>query len=100
MVVTDRDGMPSCTTERSCRVAVGQACTQAPQDTHSESMKDSPAPAETLDSKPRPSMVNANVPWISSQARTHREQAMHLDGSKSKYGLLWSATASRWFAPS
>ena len=100
MVVTDRVGIPSCTTERSCRVDVGHACTQAPQDTHSESMKDSPAPAETLDSKPRPSMVNANVPWISSQARTHREQAMHLDGSKSKYGLLWSATASRWFAPS
>src|SRR3954469_12944452 len=98
--MTDRDGMPSSMTERSCRVAVGQACTHAPHDTHSESMNDSPAPADTFESKPRPSMVNANVPWISSQARTQREQTMHLDGSKSKYGLLWSFTASRWFSPS
>jgi formate dehydrogenase major subunit len=100
VVVTARVGMPSSTTERSCSVDVGQACTQAPQDTHSESMNDSPAPADTLESKPRPSMVSANVPWISSQARTHREHAMHLDGSKSKYGLLWSMTASKWLAPS
>src|SRR5436190_17605193 len=92
--------MPSWITDFSCRVAVGHACTQAPQDTHSESMNDSPAPADTFDSKPRPSMVSANVPWISSQARTQREQAMHLDGSKSKYGLLSSLTASRWFSPS
>ena len=35
-------------------VAVGQACTQAPQDTHSESMKDSSWLAATLESKPRP----------------------------------------------
>jgi hypothetical protein len=94
------DGMPSWITERSCRVAVGQACTHAPQDTHSESMNDSPAPGDTFESNPRPSMVSANVPWISSQARTQREQTMHLDGSKSKYGLLWSLTASKWFSPS
>ena len=100
MVITDRDGIPSWITDFSCRVAVGHACTQAPHDTHSESMNDSPAPADTFESKPRPSMVSANVPWISSQARTQREQAMHLDGSKSKYGLLWSTTASRWFSPS
>ncbi len=100
VVITDRDGIPSWITDFSCRVAVGHACTHAPQDTHSESMNDSPAPADTFDSKPRPSIVSANVPWISSQARTHREQAMHLDGSKSKYGLLSSTTASRWFSPS
>ena len=69
---------------------VGQACTQAPHETHSESMNGSPAPADTLESKPRPAMVSANVPWISSQARTQREQTMHLHGSKSKYGLLVS----------
>ncbi len=34
-------------------VAVGQACTQAPQDTHSESMKETFWLADTLDSKPR-----------------------------------------------
>ena len=69
-------------------VAVGQACTQAPQDTHSELRKLSPsAPAETLDSKPRPWMVSAKVPCTSSQARTQREQTMHLAGSKVKYGL-------------
>ena len=47
-------------------------------------MNDSPAPAETFESKPRPSMVSANVPCTSSQARTQREQTMHLDGSKAK----------------
>ena len=51
------------------------------------SMKVSPALAETFESKPRPAMVSANVPCISSQARTQREQAMHLLASKSKYGL-------------
>ena len=100
MVTTDRVGTPSSTTERSCSVDVGHACTQAPQDTHSESMNDSPAPGDTFESKPLPSMVSANVPWISPQARTQREHAMHLDGSKSKYGLLVSLTASRWLAPS
>lgn len=63
-------------------------------------MNSSPAPGETFDSKPRPSMVSAKVPWISPHARTHREHAMHLDGSKSKYGLLWSGSASKWLAPS
>ena len=32
-------------------------------------------------------MVSANVPCTSSQARTQREQTMHFDGSKVKYGL-------------
>jgi hypothetical protein len=99
VVSTLRVGMPSITTDFSCSVAVGQACTHAPQETHSESIKDTP-PAETAESKPRPSIVSANVPWISSHARTHREQTMHLDASKSKYGLLPSVGASRWFFPS
>ena len=64
-------------------VAVGQASTQAPQETHSEEKKSS-APVFTTESKARPSMVSARVPWISSQARTQREQTMHLDGSKVK----------------
>src|SRR5215475_15872536 len=34
-------------------VAVGQACTQAPHDTHSESMNDSSWLAATVESKPR-----------------------------------------------
>ena len=70
-------------TDFSDRVAVGQACTHAPHETHSLSMKFVP-PALTLESKPRPTMVSARVPWISSQARTQRLHAMHLDSSKSK----------------
>src|SRR5947199_165533 len=58
-------------------------------------MNDSPAPGDTFESKPLPSMVSANVTWISPQARTHRVHARHLDGSKSKYGLLVSLKASR-----
>jgi len=65
----------------SVRVAVGQAWTQAPQDTHSDSMNDSACPAVTRDSKPRPEIVSANVPCVSSQARTQRLQTMHLEGS-------------------
>ena len=84
----------------SMRVAVGQACTQAPHDTHSESMNDSIWPGETLESKPRPSMVSAKVPWTSSQARTQREQTMHLLASKVKYGFDVSFSARRWLAPS
>ncbi len=68
----------------SISVAVGQACTQAPQDTHSESRKSSFWPGDTMEAKPRPSMVSANVPCTSSQARTQREQTMHLAGSKVK----------------
>ena len=68
----------------SIKVAVGQACTQAPQETHSESKNASFCPGDTRDSNPRPSMVSANVPWVSSQARTQREQTMHFDGSKVK----------------
>ena len=83
MVSTLRVGMPSSTTVFSCSAEVGQACTQAPQETHSEERKSVP-PAAIAESKPRPSTVSANVPWISSQARTQREQTMHVAGSKSK----------------
>ena len=36
MVTTDRVGIPSETTDFSVRASVGQACTQAPHETHSE----------------------------------------------------------------
>ncbi|MNN38298.1 hypothetical protein D3C81_1522860 [compost metagenome] len=68
-------------TDVSVRVAVGQACTQAPQDTQSDSMNDWLVPAATRDSKPRPLMVRAKVPWVSSHARTQRLQTMHLEAS-------------------
>ncbi len=80
--MTDRVGVPSAATDFSCNVAVGQACTQAPQLTQSLVRKLSAAvPALTRLSKPRPSMVSAKVPCTSSQARTQREQTMHLLGS-------------------
>ena len=100
MVLTERVGTPSSMTDFSCSVDVGHACTHAPHDTHSEPMKLSPAPADTLESNPRPEIVSANVPCTSLQARTQREQAMHLLSSKEKYGLLSSVAPSRWFAPS
>ena len=84
VVTTLCSGWPASITLFSINVEVGQACTQAPQDTHSESMNGSFWPADTLESKPRPSMVRAKVPCTSSQARTQREQTMHLLGSKLK----------------
>src|SRR5690349_18472441 len=83
VVITLRSPWPFSVTDFSIRVAVGQACTQAPHETHSELRKSVP-PADTLDAKPRPSMVSAKVPCTSSHARTHREHTMHLDGSKLK----------------
>ena len=68
----------------SISAEVGQACTQAPQDTHSEDRKSSSWLAAILLAKPRPSTVSASVPCTSSQARTQREQTMHLAGSKVK----------------
>jgi hypothetical protein len=94
VVSTDRVGMPSSMIECSWRAEVGQACTQAPQETHSEARKSVP-PALILESKPRPSTVSANVPWMSAQARTQREQTMHEEESKEKYGLE-SSTACGW----
>src|ERR1700709_2944158 len=94
VVPTECSGPPISMTLFSFSVAVGQACTQAPQDPHSDPMKSVP-PAEILESKPRASMVSAKVPCTSSQARTQREQAMHFDASKVKYGLLSSFLAAR-----
>ena len=50
-------------------------------------MNGSLAPAATRYSKPRPAMVSANVPWVSSHARTQRLQTMHFYGSYVKYGF-------------
>ena len=84
VVITLWSGWPCSTTLFSMSVAVGQACTQAPQETHSESRKLSPMPADTLDSNPRPSIVSARVPCTSSQALTQREQTMHFEESNWK----------------
>ena len=93
VVITLWSGCPRSTIDFSTSVAVGHACTQAPHDTHSESRK-LVGPLAIFDAKPRPCSVSAKVPWMSSQARTQREQAMHLPGSKSKYGLLVSFVLS------
>jgi len=81
VVTTECSGVPISTTFFSISVAVGQACTQAPQETHSLDMNGSACPAATREPKPRPSMVSAKVPCTSSQARTQRLQTMHLEGS-------------------
>src|SRR5258708_30147233 len=81
VVTTECSGWPIAMTDFSVKVAVGQACTQAPQETHSEPRKVSSMPGDTTESKPRPAMVSAKVPCTSSQARTQREQTMHFDGS-------------------
>src|SRR3954463_110912 len=82
VVVPACGGKPAVNTDFSISAPVGQASTQAPQDTHSDSRKGSSWEADTRDSRPRPSMVNANVPWVSSQARTQREHTMHRSLSK------------------
>src|SRR5215470_11268813 len=87
VVITERSGVPCWITVFSISVAVGHACTQAPHETHSESRKSSFMPADTCEAKPRSSMVSANVPCTSSQARTQREHTMHFDGSNVKYGF-------------
>ena len=56
----------------------------APQDTHSDDRNGSSWLATICEAKPRPWTVRANVPCTSSQARTQREQTMHLAGSKVK----------------
>jgi hypothetical protein len=84
VVIAELSGRPTSLIAFSCSDPVGQAWTQAPQETHSDLRKLSSWLAETWAAKPRPEMVSANVPWTSSQARTQREQAMHLLGSKSK----------------
>src|ERR1700722_3213801 len=84
VVVTLCSACPFAMRDFSDSVAVGQACTQAPQDTHSESMNDSSWLAATLESKPRPWMVSTSVPLCSWQARTQREQTMNLLASNVK----------------
>ena len=59
----------------------------------------SSCPATTFESKPRPSTVSAKVPCTSSQARTQREQTMHLAGSKRSRVRTCRSAASRWLAP-
>src|ERR1700742_4032670 len=100
VVTTECSGCPISTTDFSIKVAVGQACTQAPQDTHSLVRNGSSIPAAIFEAKPRPSTVSAKVPCTSSQARTQREQTMHFDGSKLKYGLEPSTGDDRWLSPS
>jgi hypothetical protein len=93
VVVTAVDGRGALISDFSESAAVGQASTHAPHDTHSESMKRSLWLAETREARPRPSIVSARVPCVSSQARTQREQTMHSSGLKLKYGLLVSVAA-------
>ena len=96
MVTTAFCGKPAVMTDFSINAPVGQASTQAPQDTHSDSRNGCCCEAETRESMPRPSMVSANVPCVSSQARTQREQTMHRSLSKRKYGLLASTAFGVW----
>ena len=84
----------------SVNAAVGHASTHAPQETHSESRNESFWLATTVDWNPRPSIVSARVPCVSSHARTQREQTMHFVGSKVKYGFDVSFSPTRWLAPS
>ena len=79
-MTTERVGIPSETTDFSVSASVGQACTQAPHETHSE-LRKSVLPGVIRESKPRPDTVSAKVPWVSEQARTHREQTMQAAGS-------------------
>src|SRR5512145_2322803 len=83
----------------SASAPVGQASTHAPQETHSDSRNGSFWLAATRDANPRPSIVSANVPWVSSQARTQREQTMQRFGSNAKYGLLASIAIPACAAP-
>ena len=84
MVFTARSATPRAMIDFSVSAAVGQASTQAPQETHSESRNGWFWLAATLEPKPRPWMVSARVPCVSSQARTQREQTMHRSGLKVK----------------
>ena len=59
MVIFECSGAPISATAFSTSEPVGQACTQAPQDTHSDATKSSSIPATIRLSKPRPSTVSA-----------------------------------------
>jgi len=93
VVTTECSAWPSTVTDFSIKVAVGHAATHAPHETHSESMNGTFSLAATRESNPRAAIVSANVPCVSSHARTQRLHTMHLDGSKVKYGFdssFWS----------
>src|SRR5262247_1012054 len=81
VVTTECSGWPIWISDFSLSVAVGHAWTHAPHDTHSLARKLSDIPGDTRLLKPRPEMVSANVPCVSSHARTQRLQTMHLPGS-------------------
>src|SRR5215207_7264660 len=84
VVVTTCCGRPAAISDFSINAPVGQASTHAPQDTHSDSRNGCCCDADTRESMPRPSIVSAKVPWVSSQARTQREHTMHSELSKRK----------------
>src|ERR1700739_4973057 len=56
-VITLCSGVPASTPVLSMSVAVGHACTQAPHETHSDSMKGSIWPGETTELNPRVAIV-------------------------------------------
>ena len=99
VVITERVGAPIVSRVFSVNAPVGHACTQAPHETHSLSINDVPED-ETRASKPRFSIVSANVPCTSSHARTQRLQTMHSVESNVKYGFVSSFTRPRCVFPS
>jgi hypothetical protein len=85
-------------TDFSVSASVGQACTQAPHETHSESRKLVP-PGAIRESKPRPSTVSAKVPWTSSHAARSASRRCRLAGRSRSRG--WSRRSRRrggWLA--
>ena len=84
VVSSARSGWPSPMIDFSVSAPVGQDSMHAPQETHSESRNGWSWLAATFEPKPRPWIVSAKVPWISSQARTQREHTMHSCGSNAK----------------
>jgi len=79
-VTTECSGWPISITDFSVSVAVGQACTQAPQETHSEPRKLSLMPGDT-GCQNRAGNRQREGALHFSQARTQREQTMHFEGS-------------------
>ena len=74
MVTTARSGLPMSLTAFSCKVAVGQACTQAPHETHSLDRKSSPVwPALTTIHQPMAELARtATEILIAGGDITHR----------------------------
>ncbi len=62
--------------ETGSSAAVGQTCTQLPQNTHEESAIGPSNGVPMCDSKPRPTKSIACAPTISSHARTQRPHRM------------------------